>query len=184
MSSAFDQDIDALRIQSDKRENFVECLSQWKARTNFEKKLVLGIMHRKGHRNFEEQEENEKQLRLDLNKPENDDDAEIASSFYSALSSRRPVTNQESKSAFSTHQRHTSQKSARLDINQHKNISIQLYEQDKNRLSFEDKSTLKIPTAQHSHRSKHVTIETLNDDRHTQQENFSSLRSSPRQTLH
>ena len=63
LSSACSMDIDALRTQSDKREDFIESLSSWKVRTNFEKKLVLGIMHRKGHKNFEEQEENDKLLR-------------------------------------------------------------------------------------------------------------------------
>lgn len=31
--------------------------TDWKARTPFDKKLVLGIMHRKGHKNFEAREE-------------------------------------------------------------------------------------------------------------------------------
>ena len=34
-------------------------LTGWTAKTAFEKKLVLGIMHRKGHKNFEELEEDD-----------------------------------------------------------------------------------------------------------------------------
>lgn len=58
LSSVCDMDVEALRTDTDKRQNFIKSLTNWKVRTNFEKKLVLGIMHRKGHKNFEEQEEN------------------------------------------------------------------------------------------------------------------------------
>ena len=58
LSSVCDMDVEALRTDTDKRQNFIKSLTNWKVRTNFEKKLVLGIMHRKGHKNFEEKEEN------------------------------------------------------------------------------------------------------------------------------
>ena len=46
-----------LKINSEKRKAFVNSLKGWKAKTSIEKKLVLGILHRKGHKNFEEREE-------------------------------------------------------------------------------------------------------------------------------
>lgn len=78
-------DIKALREPTTKRENFIKSLENWKARTTFEKKLVLGIMHRRGHKNFEEREDNEP-----LHERQADGISVGASSFYSAISSHRP----------------------------------------------------------------------------------------------
>jgi hypothetical protein len=57
LSSVCSTDIEALRHDDVKKEDFVHQFTNWKARSSFDKKLVLGIMHRKGHKNFEEQEE-------------------------------------------------------------------------------------------------------------------------------
>ena len=49
--------MEELREDGPKLDEFVSTLSGWKAKTSFEKKLVLGILHRKGHKNFEEMED-------------------------------------------------------------------------------------------------------------------------------
>jgi hypothetical protein len=36
------------------QEKYLDNLIGWSAKTPLEKKLVLGIMHREGHKNFEE----------------------------------------------------------------------------------------------------------------------------------
>ena len=45
-----------LKDNKEKQKTFVESLEGFKVKTLPQKKLVLGIMHRKGHKNFEEQE--------------------------------------------------------------------------------------------------------------------------------
>ena len=57
-SSVCSTDIDALKEDSIHRNQFLQDFDGWKAKTSMEKKLVLGILHRKGHRNFEEMEDN------------------------------------------------------------------------------------------------------------------------------
>ena len=47
-----------LKDNKEKQKKFVESLKGFKVKTLPQKKLVLGIMHRKGHKNFEEQENN------------------------------------------------------------------------------------------------------------------------------
>ena len=37
----------------------IESLTGWKVKTAVEKKLVLGIFHSRGHKNFEEREQDE-----------------------------------------------------------------------------------------------------------------------------
>lgn len=49
--------MEELKEDGPKLEEFVSTLTGWKAKTSFEKKLVLGILHRKGHKNFEEMED-------------------------------------------------------------------------------------------------------------------------------
>ena len=66
LSSVCSDDISALRHETKNRENFVEQFTNWKARSSFDKKLVLGIMHRKGHKNFEEREEETEHLSQEL----------------------------------------------------------------------------------------------------------------------
>lgn len=46
-----------LKEDGPKLEEYISTLTGWKAKTSFEKKLVLGILHRKGHKNFEEMED-------------------------------------------------------------------------------------------------------------------------------
>ena len=59
VSSICSTDVDALREDENYRNNFIASLDGWKAKTSMEKKLVLGILHRKGHKNFEEMENKE-----------------------------------------------------------------------------------------------------------------------------
>ena len=59
VSSICSTDVDALREDENYRNNFIASLNGWKAKTSMEKKLVLGILHRKGHKNFEEMENKE-----------------------------------------------------------------------------------------------------------------------------
>ena len=61
VSSMCSTDVDALREDAAYRSNFISTLNGWKAKTSVEKKLVLGILHRKGHKNFEEMEHYEKE---------------------------------------------------------------------------------------------------------------------------
>ena len=59
VSSICSTDVDELREDAAYRSNFISRLNGWKAKTSIEKKLVLGILHRKGHKNFEEMEDKE-----------------------------------------------------------------------------------------------------------------------------
>ena len=59
VSSICSTDVDALREDENYRNNFIASLDGWRAKTSMEKKLVLGILHRKGHKNFEEMENKE-----------------------------------------------------------------------------------------------------------------------------
>jgi len=59
-SSALSTDLSALRKPTSERDDFVNTFENWRVKSPFEKKLVLGIMHRKGHKNFEEQEDEDR----------------------------------------------------------------------------------------------------------------------------
>ena len=52
--SSQNDDLDNLKERMEKQEALVESLEGWKVKSSIEKKLVLGILHRKGHKNFEE----------------------------------------------------------------------------------------------------------------------------------
>ena len=38
---------------------FIDNLVNWKTKSSIEKKLVLGVLHRRGHKDFEEKEQYE-----------------------------------------------------------------------------------------------------------------------------
>ena len=52
--SSQNDDLDDLKADTFKQTQFVKGLGGWKVKSSIEKKLVLGILHRKGHKNFEE----------------------------------------------------------------------------------------------------------------------------------
>lgn len=52
--------VDDMKDHIEKRESFVESLEGWQAKTSVEKKLILGILHRKCHKNLEEELKNYK----------------------------------------------------------------------------------------------------------------------------
>ena len=52
--SSDNDDLDDLKKNKDKQDALVRSLEGWKVKSSIEKKLVLGILHRKGHKNFEE----------------------------------------------------------------------------------------------------------------------------------
>ena len=39
-----------------KNKKFIDSFVDWKTKTSIEKKLILGVLHRRGHKNFEEKE--------------------------------------------------------------------------------------------------------------------------------
>lgn len=50
---------DALDNIADNPVDFIDNLTGWKVKSTAEKKLVLGIFHNRGHKNFEEREPDE-----------------------------------------------------------------------------------------------------------------------------
>ena len=52
--SSLNDDLDDLQDDKMKQKQFVDGLDGWRVKSSIEKKLILGILHRKGHKNFEE----------------------------------------------------------------------------------------------------------------------------------
>ena len=56
------EDLEDLHHDQAIRDVFIDKLTGWKCRTNIEKKLVLGVLHRRGHKDFKFEEDRSQNL--------------------------------------------------------------------------------------------------------------------------
>lgn len=52
--SSLNDELENIKDSEEKKNRLVQSLTGWTVRSSMEKKLVLGIMHKKVHKNFEE----------------------------------------------------------------------------------------------------------------------------------
>ena len=97
--STSSENVEDMRDNDERRDRFINSLEGWTAKTNFEKKLILGILHRQGHKNFEHQVD-EISPRIGVSGCRYDDSGSFSSqalSVYSKQSRRMNESKNENK---------------------------------------------------------------------------------------